>query len=304
MRANFVLSGVATGLRRNLSMTIALVLSTAIALSFVGSAVVANFFIGHFQDQYENKLSVTIYLCPSQQVENDTKCTARYTDAEAATLKTKLSADSRVESYTFYDEQQSYQRALKALPPATAANLEVGVIPALFQLKLKNIQRDYDGVRNTYENLPGVQDVQNQSEDLRTLLQLFSQVRLASAIVALIVLISAVILMANTIQVAAQHRRNETAIMRLVGASRWVTQLPFIIEAVIAALVGGLIAMGFVFAGRYFFFNRVFKTQIANHVLPGVSDNDVLIAGGVGLAAGIVLAAITAYTTLRVAVKI
>ena len=82
MRLNFVMSGVATGLRRNLSMTIALVLSTAISLSFLIAALTVSTFIGDFRNQYENKLSVTIYLCPSVTLDTDPTCKARYTDAE------------------------------------------------------------------------------------------------------------------------------------------------------------------------------------------------------------------------------
>lgn len=303
MRLNFMMSGVATGLRRNLSMTIALVLSTAISLGFLGAALVASTFIQDFRGKYEDQLSVTIYLCPS--IDNDdTRCDGKYTDAQQSELEQKLSADPRVASFTFFTEQQSYERAKATLPPATAQNLEVGVIPALFQLKLADIQRDYDGVRTTYQDAAGVQSIQNQSDELRTLLDLFGQVRTASFIVAIIVLISAIILMANTIQVAAQHRRNETSIMRLVGASRWVTQLPFIIEAVIAAVVGGVIGTAFVFAGRSFFFYRVFGDQVESNIFPPIEVSTVIAWGAAGIGVGVVLAALTAWTTLRLSVKI
>lgn len=300
---NFVMSGVATGLRRNLSMTVALVLSTAISLTFLGAAILGTVFINRFQKLYEDRLSVTIYLCPT--VDNDdATCTGRYTDAEQQDLQQKLDADNRIDSVTFFTEQQSYERGKETLPPTTAANLEVGVLPALFQLKLKDIQKDYDGVRTSYVDVPGVQSIQNQSDELRTLLNFFSQVRTASFVVAIIVLISAVILMANTIQVAAQHRRNETSIMRLVGATRWVTQLPFVIEAVIAAVIGGVIGTVFLYLGKYFFLYRVFGTQIQNKVLPGIDGGDVLLTGVLITGAGGVLAALTAYVTLRLSVKL
>jgi cell division transport system permease protein len=305
MRLNFMMSGVATGLRRNLSMTIALVLSTAISLGFLGAALVASTFIQDFRNQYENQLSVTIYMCPSVPVTDEAQCAAgKYTDAQETALEQKLRADARIESFTFFTEQETYERAKQTLPASTADNLEVGVIPALFQLKLKDIQRDYDGVHATYETSPGVQSVQNQSDDLRTLLDLFSQVRTASFVVAVIVLISAIILMANTIQVAAQHRRNETSIMRLVGATRWVTQLPFIIEAVIAAIVGGLIGTGLVFLGRSLFFYRVFGAQVSSHTFPAIEIVTVVKWGAVGIGVGVVLAALTAWSTLRLAVKL
>src|ERR1700744_1267381 len=63
MRANFVLSGVAAGIRRTATMTVALVLNTAIALSFVGAAILANTEISRFRTTYEDKLNVQVYLC-------------------------------------------------------------------------------------------------------------------------------------------------------------------------------------------------------------------------------------------------
>lgn len=303
MRASFVMSGVAAGLRRNLSMTVALILSTAISLGFLGAALMANQFISKFQADYQDRLSVTIYLCTAQP-DPTTPCTGKYTPAQQQALAARLKSDPQIQSVTFFNEQQSYERGKKTLPPASAANLQPGVLPALFQLKLKNVEKDYNAVRARYIHAPGVGDIQNQSSALKTILTLFNQVRLGSLVVAAVVLISAIILMANTIQVAAQNRRNETSIMRLVGASRWVTQLPFMIEAVISALLGALIAIGFDFAGRYALLTQVFGAQVRDKVLPDITVAEVLYAGGAGLVAGVVLAAITAYTTLRLAVKI
>src|SRR6476659_9707536 len=65
MRASFVLSGVAAGIRRNATMTIALILNTAIALGFVGAAILANTEITRFRSTYEDKLNVQVYLCTS-----------------------------------------------------------------------------------------------------------------------------------------------------------------------------------------------------------------------------------------------
>jgi cell division transport system permease protein len=146
--------------------------------------------------------------------------------------------------------------------------------------------------------------VQNQDDSLKTMLNLFDSARIGALVVAFIVMICAVIQMANTIQVAAQQRKNETGIMRLVGASRWMTQLPFIIEAILAALAGGVIAIVLDWAGKKFILDGVFGEQVSRGVLPPLDFNDVLVAGGTGLLAGIVLAAATAWVTLRLYVKI
>jgi cell division transport system permease protein len=53
-----------------------------------------------------------------------------------------------------------------------------------------------------------------------------------------------VLLVANTIRVAAFSRRRETGIMRLVGASNFYIQLPFLLEAALAAMIGAFVAIG------------------------------------------------------------
>jgi cell division transport system permease protein len=111
-------------------------------------------------------------------------------------------------------------------------------------------------------------------------------------------------MMAITIQVAAQQRRAETNIMRLVGASRWMTQLPFIIEAMIAAAIGGVLAIIALWGGKQFVLNSIFRTQVSRGVIPDLSASDVLLAGGACLLIGVVLAAVTAAVTLRAYVRL
>ena len=120
----------------------------------------------------------------------------------------------------------------------------------------------------------------------------------------MVVLIASILLIANTIQVAAAQRKNETSIMRLVGASRWMTELPFMLETIIASIIGGLISVGLIAIGKQFVLNNLFQIQVENGVIPNLNANDILVAGGIGLIAGIVVSAITAFATLRLYVRL
>jgi cell division transport system permease protein len=301
MRANFVMSGVAEGLRRNLLMTIALVLTTAVSLSFVAAAILTGVEINRFSAHYQGKLNVSIYLCDSTTGD---PCVHGITDAEKAALQQQLDSDSQIKSVTYVSQLDAYNIAMQTLDPSETQFMKVGDLPASFTLKLKNIQRDYDAVAQRYQNAPGVYQINNENDTLKTILQLFSSGLLAAIVAAAVVLICAIILIAITIQVAAAQRRNETNIMRLVGASRLMTQLPFMIEGVIAAAIGGLVALGVAFIGKWYVLDGIFRTEVARNVLPDLTTNDVLIAGGIALLAGIVLAGITAYTTLRLYVRL
>ena len=303
MRASFVMSGVATGLRRNLSMTVALILNTAIALAFAGGALLVSKEITKFKANYENKLNVSIYLCGKTNSQGS-PCKGSVTEAQRTVLQHDLASDSRIKSVTYIDQQQSYERGKKILAPEEAQLLQPGVLPALFVVKLGDLKTDYTPVAQKYATMAGVDDVQNQSDSLKTLLTIFDKSRIGAAVVAVAIMICALLLMANAIQVAATQRRAETGIMRLVGASRWMVQLPFVIEAMIAAAIGGILAIVLIWIGKVLILDGIFKQQVEHNVLPSLNGNDVLVAGGAGALLGIVLAAITAFATLRLLVRL
>jgi cell division transport system permease protein len=306
MRASFVMSGVAEGLRRNLLMSIALILTTAVSLSFVAAAILTGVEISRFRDHYRGLLNVSMYLCDGAHPAgaNANACSGAITAAQLNTLDQRLKADSEITSITFVSQHEAYEIGLKTLDPSEAQFLQDGDLPASYTIKLKNIDRDYASVSARYESAPGVLQIQNENETLKTILQLFSSGLLAAIIAAAIVLICAVILIAITIQVAAAQRRAETNIMRLVGASRWMTQLPFMLEAIIAAALGGLASVIAAWVGKWYVLDGIFSSEVKRNVLPDLTLNDVLIAGGISLIAGIVLAALTAYTTLRLYVRL
>lgn len=299
MRANYLMSGVAQGMRRNLLMTIALVLITAVSLVFLGSALLASKEISRFRKLYENRLNVSIYLC----VDKSGTCAHKVTDAERKALLKQLQADPLITSVSYVSEQQAYDRAKQIFDPSIAQFIEPGQLPSSFTVKLKN-QADYNAFRDKHETATGVDQVQNQDASIKTILDIIDSVRLMSIVGAIVVLFCAVIMMTITIQVAAQQRRPETNIMRLVGASRWMTQLPFIIEAMIAAAIGGVLATAALWGGKRFVLNSVFHTQVSRGVIPDLSTSDVLLVGAGCLGVGVVLAAITAAVTLRAYVRL
>ncbi|MGI8761943.1 MAG: permease-like cell division protein FtsX [Jatrophihabitantaceae bacterium] len=321
MRANFVMSGVAVGIRRNATMTIALILSTSIALAFVGAAILANTEITQFKQTYEDKLNISVYLCTNNahdvqtatnkvvgaqgKAQRPITCAKNVptTPAQTEAIRVALAADPMVKSATYVSQQEALKRG-KQQQPAVAAYIKLGDLPASFTVKLANLTKDYPAFAAKFGAVAGVDTVNNQINALNTLLSIIDSARWFSIVIALVVLLASILLIANTIQVAANQRKNETNIMRLVGASRWMTELPFMIEAVIAAAVGGLISIGLIWAGKHYVLDNVFAGPTKNGVIPNLNINDVLLAGGAGLIVGIVLAAVTAFATLRLYVRL
>ena len=305
MRTSYLMSGVATGLRRNASMTVALVLSTAIALFFLGGALLINKEIAKTQTAYKDKINVSIYLCTATSNQTPgSNCKHAVTDAERQALQSRLQSDPQISSVEYINQDEATTIAKQRLGEKVVDEAGPGAIPSSFTIKLKDLKTDYLPVAARYAKAAGVEQVQNQDVSLKTMLRLFDTGRVGSFVMAFIVGICALLQMANTIQVAAQQRRNETGIMRLVGASRWMTQLPFVIEAMVAAVVGAVLAMVGNWVAKLVFLDALLGDQVKSRILQPIVGNDILLAGGVGLIAGVVLAAATAWATLRIYVRL
>src|SRR5438128_5182896 len=138
MRANFVLSGVAAGIRRNVSMTIALVLSTSIALAFVGAALLANTEITKFKKVYEGKINVSVFLCTTDHP-NDPNCKHKTTSQETDTLRSALQSDPMVSGASYVSEADQYDKARQQAAAGVGKFLKVGDLPASFTVKLKDL---------------------------------------------------------------------------------------------------------------------------------------------------------------------
>lgn len=305
MRTSYLMSGVATGLRRNASMTVALVLSTAIALFFLGGALLINQEIAKTQTAYKDKINVSIYLCTATSNQTPgSNCKHAVTDSERQALQSRLQSDPQITGVEYINADEATAIAKQRLGAKVVDEAGPGAIPSSFTIKLKDLRNDYAPVAARYAKAAGVEQVQNQDVSLKTMLRLFDTGRVGSFVMAFIVGICALLQMANTIQVAAQQRRNETGIMRLVGASRWMTQLPFVIEAMVAAAVGAALAMVGNWIAKLVFLDGLLGDQVRSRILQPIVGNDILLAGGVGLIAGVILAAGTAWATLRLYVRL
>ncbi len=169
---------------------------------------------------------------------NDPNCDADPCKA----LRTRIENRDDVKSVRFLNRQEAYKDAIKRIPQyKDVAGKDA--FPASFIVKLENPEehKEFD---QAMVGQPGVLDVLNQKELIDRLFAVLDGLRDAAFAVAVVQAIGAILLIANMVQVAAYTRRTEVGIMRLVGATRWYTQLPFLLEAMLAALVGVLIAIG------------------------------------------------------------
>jgi cell division transport system permease protein len=129
-------------------------------------------------------------------------------------------------------------------------------------------------------------------------------VRNVTFALALVQAVAALLLISNTVQVSAYTRRTEVGVMRLVGATRWYTQLPFLVEAVITGVVGAVLAGIGLLVGKFAFIDSLLAGVAQNGVIPPVTLVDVLTVSAYLVPIGAVIAGITGYVTLRLYVKV
>jgi cell division transport system permease protein len=148
-----------------------------------------------------------------------------------------------------------------------------------------------------------VLNVLNQKELIDRLFAVLHGLSKAAFAVALVQAIGAILLIANMVQVAAYTRRTEIGIMRLVGASRWYTQLPFLVEAMVAAAIGVAIAVVGLILVRATFLDNALNQFYQANLIARVDYADILYISPWLFLLGVSMAALTAYATLRLYVR-
>jgi cell division transport system permease protein len=294
MRVNFVLSEVATGLRRNLTMTVAMIITTAISLGLMGTGLLIAGMITEMKEIYYDKVQVSIFLAED------------VTDEQRTAIEQKLDGSNEVANYIYESKEEAYQRFQQQFSqqPELVENTPEDALPESFRVELKNPER-YPVIAQQFpDGQGGVDQVRDEGDFLDRLFSLLNGARNATIAVAVVQALAALLLISNTIQLAAFNRRNETNIMRLVGASRWYTQLPFILEAAVAGLIGALLAIGGLVLTKVLFVDKTLAGPIKAGIIPAVDWADVVMITPWIAGAGVGLAAVAAYVTLRLYVRL
>ncbi|MCL8494850.1 permease-like cell division protein FtsX [Corynebacterium sp. B5-R-101] len=299
MNLGFVFREAFKGLGRNITMTIAMVITTAISVALVVAGVLVTQMTNDTKDIYLERVEVMVQL--NEEISaNDPDCK----DAACAGLKKKLEADEDIESVSYRNREDSYQRFVelfKDTDPVMVEETSPDALPAAFHVRLKDPTdtAPIDAIASD----PAVSDIVDQQEEVRSAAGNLDAIRNATFILAAVMALAAIMLIANMVQIAAYQRQRETAIMRIVGASRWVTHAPFIMEAVLGA-VGGVVLAGIgVILGKNTVLDPALKDLYHNQLLAPVTSGDVWTALPIVGLVAIVCAALTAQVTMRAYVR-
>ncbi|RDG38682.1 permease-like cell division protein FtsX [Streptomyces corynorhini] len=300
MRAQFVLSEIGVGLRRNLTMTFAVVVSVALSLALFGGALLMSEQVSVMKDYWYDKVNVSIFLCNKNDAATTPKCvkgaaTAQQRDQIKGDLQ-KMDIVQNVHYETSDEAFKHYKERYGDSP--IAATITPDQMPESFRVKLKDPEK-YQVVATAFAGRDGVQSVQDQRDILQNLFDLMSGMRIAALGVMALMLVIALMLIVNTVRVSAFSRRRETGIMRLVGASSFYIQMPFIMEAAFAGLIGGAVACAMLLVGRYFLIDHGLALAQKMELVNFIGWDAVLSKLPLVLAIGLLMPAIAAFIALR-----
>ena len=297
MRAQFVLSEIGIGLRRNLTMTVAVVVTVAISLALFGSGLLIRKQVETLKDFWYDMVEVSVYLCG--ELSQAASCNgAAVSDEQRRQIDADLRAMPAVQEVFYESQQQAYDRFREEYEdsPDLVENVTVDALPESYRVKLRD-PTQFEVIASAFDGRPGVEEVQDQKALLQPFFNVLNKLQAVALIIAAVQVLAAVLLISNTIRVAAFSRRRETGIMRLVGASNLYIQLPFLLEGVLAGLVGAAFASGALLALKEFLIDRQLRPTFAFTAFVGWGD--VLAILPVLFLTGALLAGLSSFVTLR-----
>jgi cell division transport system permease protein len=252
--------------RRNLTLTVAAILTSAIALLLVGTTFLIQRAFDNLLVQWRGDVEMIVF------VRSD--ATPEQISLIDQTIKAAPTIID-VEELRYLDKTQSYEEAKRIFvgDPVTLSLLTPDNIPS--QFKVVPITQDPELVRSLseqYRSLPGVQDVALAEDEFQVISTLSRFVRTVTLVMSLVLLVVAVGLIWNTIRTAMFARRREIEVMKLVGATNWFIRVPFMLEGLLHGLLGGIASCGGLWALNSAWTNGVagFKpgTGISSLVVP------------------------------------
>ena len=296
MRVSFIARELRTGLRRNFTMTLALVISVAVSLALFGSALLMKSQVERMKGYWYDKVQVSIYLCG----ENSTAVTCQGPVTEEQRTEVQATLESLqpiVQSLYYESSAEAFARfkiQFKGSPIVSSVSEDA--LPESFRVKLDD-PANFDTVSIALAGKFGVESIVDQRKLLQKFFQILRGLQSFALIVAIAMLLVTVLLVMNTVRIAAFARRRETTIMRSVGASNMSIRLPFIAEAIFAAIVGATLAAGLLLAVKKY----VIDDRLAPNIsyVPFVTWQEVLGILPWLFGAGIGITVLASTVTLR-----
>jgi cell division transport system permease protein len=251
LKINYVARETGSNLWRNISLTIASMLTVAVSLSLFGGAQIIYHGIGNATARWKGGIEFIVFMNPTA------------TEDQLNAVRKDLQQSPEVRKVEFVDKAAAYEefKSLFARQPELLDAVDESAMPPSFKVAPNSSDADViSELGKTYENDPGVREVVFAFETVRTMQRFSRIVRFLILGISAILMVAAALLILNTIRMAMFARRREIEVMKLVGATNWFIRVPFMLEGLIQGVFGAIVAMGSTWVLK-----RLFDTWLSNN---------------------------------------
>lgn len=306
MQLTYIFAELGTTLRRNVSMSIALIVTIFVSLTLVGMGLLLNSQAAKAQEHWGSRLQITVFLCNQNSV-GPTCVEGEVTAEQKRRIEQLLDTHPEVASWYAESKQDAYEKfkEMYAAKDESKQRIFNTVKPSDLQesywVKLKDPEK-FAGIKSAVVQLDGVDSVQDLREVLKPLYFWMDAFKWGALGIAGFLLVAAVLQVGNTIRMAAYARRREIGIMRLVGASRAYIQMPFVLESLVAAAIGVGLAAASIVAFMHFVINGMLQPN--SDIVAWIDWSDAMSAIGWIAVVGMLLALLPTLVMTRKYLKV
>ena len=280
MQLRYVFSETATGLRRNFSMSVALIVTIFVSLTLVGMGLLLNQQADKAERFWGSKLQITVFMC-NQNSKTANCASGEISPTQRTAVKQAIQSSPEVASFYHQSKDQAFKTWKRVYLSQDKSQQEIystvraSDMQESYWVKLKN-PNQFQGVKSALVGMPGVDAVRDLRQVLKPIYFWMTVMKWGAIAIAAFLLVAAILQVGNTIRMAAFARRKEIGIMRLVGASTLYISLPFLMETLVAAVIGIALAAGALMAFMYFVIYG--KLRPTSNIVEWVDWNDAYLA--------------------------
>ncbi|MFY9189932.1 MAG: permease-like cell division protein FtsX [Lawsonella sp.] len=302
------------GLRRNLSITIAMIITSSIALVMLGVGLLIANMAENSKEQWVDRTEISIFIEPKVAVK-DKDCSKK----GCGDLREALLESDSVKSVRYRNQQQSLDVGRLTARADTAEIFEQAdakAMPGTLLVKLKGENTDPAPIEAIVAKFPKVAQPAVHGKDgrpsvyisdsrqlINRLFSFLDLTRNAAYGLAAFLGVGALLLIANMVQMAAFTRRKTTQVMRLVGASRFTVAAPFTLEVMISSLFGAVLAIAGLFAVHAWMLSPLLKNVWEGRSIAEITTTDVWLVSPILVIVALVASALASIVTLPLYVR-
>lgn len=258
LNLDYVLRETASNFRRNITLTLATVITVTISLTLLGAALLFGDAVDNATVRWKDGVEFIVFMDPEISPELE------------ADIRRQLEDSPEVSGFSYIDKDEAYAEVQDLLgdSPELVEVITPERLPASFRVKpTDTLPERVDELAAVFRSQPGVAKVVTASETIRAIEDLSSGLRQRVIIIAIVLLVVASVLILNTIRMALFSRRRDIEVMKLVGATNWFIRVPFMFEGLIQGLIGGVISIPLIWLTNNFF--SVINDDVSLELLRG-----------------------------------